>query len=82
MAAALRAALATRGMVEDVMAVGSGVVDGFLLEKVPVAFLIKNIGIPVLSLFVREIPDALKKESEGMLGLAIYALITRGVKLA
>jgi hypothetical protein len=63
---------------DDAIAFGAGALDGYLLDKVPVAFLIKNVGVPIASLFVRGIPDGLKKESEGMLGLAVYVLLTGG----
>jgi len=70
----------TRGTwLDDVIAIGAGVLDGYLLEKIPIAFIVKNVGIPVASLFFR-VPDGLKKESEGMLGLLIYVLLSGGVK--
>jgi len=65
--------------IDDIIAVGSGVLDGYLLEKMPMAFLVKNVGIPIASLFIKGIPDGLKKESEGMLGLLIYVLLSGGV---
>ncbi len=61
----------------DILAVGLGVVDGYLLQKSPWAFLLKNIGVPIASLFTK-IPDSIKYESEGMLGLTISVLL--GVK--
>ena len=60
--------------INDLICIGAGVFDGWLLEKSPLAFMIKNVGIPIASLFVK-IPEALKYESESMLGLMIYAIL-------
>jgi hypothetical protein len=60
--------------INDIICLGAGAFDGWLLDKSPLAFMVKNIGIPIASLFVR-VPDALKYESESMLGLMIYAII-------
>ena len=66
--------LKAKGYLDDIMAFGSGLLDGFLIDKAPWAFLIKNIGLPVASFFL-PIPDGLRHESEGMLGFAVYLLI-------
>jgi len=67
-----------KSWLDDVISVVAGLVGGYLLDKNPTIFMAKNIGIPVLSVFIRGIPDSLKYESEGMLGLLIYTLIGGG----
>ena len=67
-------ALKTKGYLDDIMAFASGLLDGFLIDKAPWAFLIKNIGLPVASFFL-PVPEGVRHESEGMLGFAVYLLI-------
>jgi len=67
------------GIMDDIIAVVSGVADGFLVDKVPLGFLAKNIAVPVLGAVAPNIiPNGLLKESEGMLGFMIYLLALGG----
>jgi hypothetical protein len=77
MAQALRA-LAREGYVNDISAMISGFLDGYLLQKdMGVAFLLKNIGIVIASFATNVIPPGIKHAAESSLGLAIAALLIR-----
>jgi hypothetical protein len=77
MAQALRA-LAREGYVNDIAAVVSGFLDGWLLQKdQAVLFLLKNIGIVIASFATNSIPPGIKHAAESSLGLAIAALLIR-----
>lgn len=74
--ARLMSMLRAGGIVDDIIAMGLGIVDGFLLDKSAILFLVKNIGVPVLKFAGFQLPASVVHESEGMLGLTIYALLT------
>jgi hypothetical protein len=64
--------------VNDIAAVASGFVDGWLLQKdQAVLFLLKNIGIVIASFATNSIPPGIKHAAESSLGLAIAALLIR-----
>ena len=57
-------------LMDSIMAVTSGAIDGFLLAKdMDMIFLLKNIGIPVAKLFMPGIPNGLSIHSTGQLGM-------------
>jgi hypothetical protein len=77
MAQALRS-LAREGYVNDIAAVVSGFLDGYLLQKDQgMIFLIKNIGIVIAAFATDAIPTGLKHAAESSLGLAIAALLIK-----
>jgi hypothetical protein len=77
MAQALRA-LARESYVNDIAAVISGFLDGYLLQKDRgVAFLLKNIGIVIASFATDMVPEGLKHAAESSLGLTIAALLIK-----
>jgi hypothetical protein len=77
MAQALRYAM-MGSYVNDIAAVASGFVDGWLLQKDQgVLFLLKNIGIVIASFATDAIPPGLKHAAESSLGLAIAALVIK-----
>jgi len=79
MALALR--LAPKGMIEDLITVGIGALDGYLLDTNVMAFLAKNLAVVGLDKFgILKLPEFLVKESESMLGIVLYALIKGLVK--
>jgi hypothetical protein len=64
--------------VNDIAAVASGFVDGWLLQKdQAVLFLLKNIGIVIASFATDAIPTGLKHAAESSLGLTIAALLIK-----
>jgi len=66
------------GYIDDIAAVASGFVDGYLLQKdMGVVFLLKNIGIVIASFATEAIPEGLKHAAESSLGLAIAALLIK-----
>jgi len=66
------------GYVNDIAAVVSGFIDGFLLSKdAGIAFLLKNIGIVIASFATDTIPTGLKHAAETSLGLTIAALLIK-----
>ena len=76
--AQLQTLLRSKGLMDDLVALGGGIVDGFLIDKSTILFLIKNIGIPIIDKLGFKLPNGLVKESEGMLGLTLYLLMTGG----
>jgi hypothetical protein len=77
MAQALR--YVTKGdYVNDIAAVASGFVDGYLLQKdMGIVFLLKNIGVVIASFATNAIPEGLKYAAESSLGLTIAALLIK-----
>jgi hypothetical protein len=64
--------------VNDIAALVSGFLDGYLLAKDQgIIFLIKNIGVVIASFATDMIPEGLKHAAESSLGLAIAALLIR-----
>jgi len=61
--------------VDDVLAVVGGAIDAYLLRLSPLAFLAKNIAVPILDKLVIKLPRGLVLESEGMLGFIIATLL-------
>ena len=78
MALALR--LAPKGMIEDLITVGIGALDGYLLDTNVMAFLVKNLAVVGLDKFGMKLPEFIVRESESMLGIVLYALIKGLVK--
>ena len=64
--------------VDDVLAVGSGFVDGALIDKAPIGFLIKNLAIPIIDKTMIKLPKGLVYHAEGQLGLLAYLLLFAG----
>ena len=60
---------------EDILTVAMGFVDGLLLDKAEILFLLKNLGVPAAKVFGVRVPEWLENESEGMLGLLVYSLL-------
>ena len=78
MALALRTlALARAEIFDDILAVVGGAVDAYLLKWNALAFLLKNVAIPILDRTVVKLPRGLVLESEGMLGFIIATLLGR-----
>jgi len=76
-AQALRS-ITREGYVNDIAAVASGFVDGYLLQKdMGVVFLLKNIGIVIAAFATDAVPEGLKHAAESSLGLAIAALLIK-----
>jgi len=70
-----------RGLMRDLVTVGVGALDGWLLDSNVMAFLIKNLAVVGIDkLGIARVPDNLVSESEGMLGIVLYALIKGLVK--
>jgi len=76
--AQLQSLLRNKGLMDDIVALVGGVFDGFLIDKSTMLFLLKNIGIPIIDKMGFKLPNGLVKESEGMLGLTLYLLMTGG----
>jgi len=63
-------------LIDEISAVGGGILDGILIDTLPIAFLAKNILIPVLAHVAPvPIPDGLVHQSEGMLGFTVYLML-------
>lgn len=65
--------------IDYISSVGSGLLDGYVLAKFPEWWIMKNVALAVLSLFVKQIPEGFKYHSFGQLGfiLATYFMIGR-----
>jgi hypothetical protein len=79
MALALRTLALTRAgeWLDDLAAFGGGALDAYLLKWNALAFLLKNVAIPILDRTVVKLPRGLVLESEGMLGFIIATLLGR-----
>lgn len=69
-------ALRGKGIGQDILAFIGGVADGIMIEKFPLGYFIKNIGIPVASFFV-PVPEGIKYQCEGALGLLVTLLMMK-----
>jgi len=74
------------GYTDDIIAFLAGALDGYLCVEgatqswAQIAFLAKNIGIPVLDFFMRgRLPRGLVHECEGFLGATIVGLLMKYV---
>jgi hypothetical protein len=77
MALALRtlAGLARAEIFDDILAVVGGAIDAYLLKWNALAFLLKNVAVPILDRTAVRLPRGLVLESEGMLGFIIATLL-------
>lgn len=57
--------------IDYLSALASGLIDGYVLTKLPSWWILKNIALAVLSLFVKQIPDGFRFHSFGQLGFII-----------
>jgi hypothetical protein len=60
---------------DDLAAFGGGALDAYLLKWNALAFLLKNVAVPILDKLVIKLPRGLVLESEGMLGFIIMTLV-------
>jgi len=64
-------------IVDAITAILSGAIDGYTIKHDLVwVFILKNIGIPVASIFVKGIPKGMKDHSIGQLGMLITLLVS------
>jgi hypothetical protein len=64
-------------LIDAVTAILSGAIDGYSLKHDMVwLFILKNIGIPVASIFVRGIPKGMKDHCVGQLGMLVALMIS------
>jgi len=63
------------GLVDDITAFVGGAIDAYLLKWNALAFLAKNVAVPILDKTVIKLPRGLVLESEGMLGFIIATLL-------
>jgi hypothetical protein len=77
MALALRTLTTLRAgeWLDDLMAIAGGALDAYLLRWNALAFLLKNVAVPVIGKTVVALPRGLVLESEGMLGFIIATLL-------
>jgi len=75
---ALRALAVPKGTewLDHVIAVLGGVIDGYLADNVAWGYIIKNLAVPVVNLFI-PLPKGLVHQCEGALGVLLYALLLR-----
>jgi hypothetical protein len=68
--------LRIEGILEDIIAVISGAIDGYLIDTNVLALLLKNVAVVGIDkLGIMKLPEKLVGSSEGMLGLILYALV-------
>jgi len=70
-------ALRTAEFIDYVSAFAAGVFDGVLVDKMPIAYLIKNIAVPIMDVVGLPIPKGITYESVGQLGFIMYLLLKR-----
>jgi hypothetical protein len=68
-------ALARAEIFDDILAVVGGAIDAYLLKWNALAFLLKNVAVPILDRTVVKLPRGLVLESEGMLGFIVATLL-------
>lgn len=75
---ALRALAIPRGAewLDHVLAVLGGAIDGYLADTMAWGYIIKNVAIPVVNIFM-PLPKGLVHQAEGALGVLLYALLLR-----
>jgi hypothetical protein len=71
------AGLARGEWVDDVAAIAGGAIDAYLLKWNALAFLLKNVAVPIIDKTAIKLPRGLVLESEGMLGFIIATLLGR-----
>lgn len=63
---------------EDIGNIALGFIDAYLMKNIPMAFVVKNVGIPAIKLLgLADIPDWIVKQAEVSLGYMLYALLKR-----
>lgn len=72
---ALRSILSS-DLVEDVVAVGYGAFNGYLLDKQAGGFILVNLAALIASIVVEEVPKSIRYASENNLGIILYAMFT------
>lgn len=81
MALALPRELRVTGLMDDLLAVANGAVNGYLIDHNVMAMLLLNLSVlAVDKLGLFKVPEGLVKSSEGFLGLVLYAILKGGVK--
>ena len=71
----LFAGVARGEFLDHILAFGTGILDGVLIDKMPIAYIAKNVVVPVLKAVGMPVPDGVTYESEGQLGFLIYLLL-------
>ena len=74
---ALKTITAGKGIVNDILAFAGGAMDGYCMKHGnEIVYLVKNIGVPVLSFLGVPIPEGLKHQCEGAIAQLIVFNLT------